>query len=333
MKNNLKLLSLIFAASALASCSTAQKSAKIEIAPMPVKVSHGGESAMNQYKLGRHFQNTQQLDEAFLAYQKTLALDPTNAQAATAMAVLHAERGNYQTSIAQLRQLLEKAPNNASLYNNLGYVYYLNGNYEEAVIVLDKAIALDHTNIHALNNMGATFNKLGHTERALNYIALAKSIKTGKIRTAKDDVSEIASDTALVASPDTFQQPVTNLAVVETPPATEIKQLSSGIYEVTQLVNKPQPAQSDSAGIVVAQQQVAPVNELKIAESGGVSYKVHPLISKVFDESALASVSNPELSNKSYLLEIVNGNGVRGFARKVSEALSEMGLTQPQQLA
>ncbi|MEO7343218.1 MAG: LytR C-terminal domain-containing protein, partial [Methylotenera sp.] len=40
-----------------------------------------------------------------------------------------------------------------------------------------------------------------------------------------------------------------------------------------------------------------------------------------------------ELNNKLFTLEIVNGNGVKGFARKTGETLAEIGLNQPYQVS
>ena len=347
MKNNLKLLSLIFAAGALASCSTAQKTAKVDT-PLPTRISYNNETAENQYKLGRHFQNTQRLDEAFVAYQKSLILNPNNTQASIALAVLYAERGHYQISISELKELTAKSPDDASLYNNLGYVYYLNGNYNEAVATLDKAIAIDHNNVHALNNMAAALNKLGKADRAYEFTVLAKSIKKWGIRPAADSQTMITSNdveaTAGTSLPafagqlstelsGSFQNPAT-LTTTESNTQTEIKQISSSVYEVVKTeVVVPQQTQIAATVAVITTQEVTPTPELRIAQSGGVSYKVNPLVNKVFDENVLALVNGTELSDKEYRLVIVNGNGVKGFARKVSETLIKLGLTQPFKLA
>ena len=53
----------------------------------------------------------------------------------------------------------------------------------------------------------------------------------------------------------------------------------------------------------------------------------------MFDENALTIAAESDLGSRAFVIEIVNGNGVKGFARKVGETLTQLGLNQPQQLA
>lgn len=319
MKNHLKLFTFIVATSAIAGCASTQKSAKLEIEPLPFTV--------------KTCQNTQ-------------VLAPNCIKASVANAVFNAERGEYEKSISQLKELLAKSPDDAYLYNNLGYAYYLNGNYKEAASVLGKAITLDPTSVRALNNMGATLNKLGETDHAQKYIALAKTIKTGKIRPADEQSissenvnpahempKQTLAETLLTEPPVSTaevvagQSQVVGEVAVEKNPPTEIIQVSSGIYEV---VKTETPAEK----VAINTQENAPLPEVKLlAQSGGVSFKVDPLVNNLFSADALVMAGNIEFNNKSFTLRIINGNGVKGFARKTAETLAEFGLNQSYQIA
>jgi tetratricopeptide (TPR) repeat protein len=319
MKKHLKLFTFIVATGAIAGCASAQKTAKLEIVPLPFTV--------------KTCQNTQ-------------VLEPSCIKASVANAALNAERGDYERSISQLKELVAKSPDDAYLYNNLGYAYYLSGNYKEAASVLGKAIVMDPTNVRALNNMGATLTKLGKTEHAQKYIALANTIKTGKIRPA--DEQSISSENVnsvhetpqqalaeahlteapvLTAEPVIGQNQIVGEVSVEKNSPTEIRQVGSGIYEV---VKTEIPAEK----IIINTQENVPLPEVKLlAQSGGVSFKVDPLVNNLFNENALVMAGNVEFNNKPFTLKIINGNGIKGFARKTAETLAEIGLNQPYQLA
>ncbi|HYN54262.1 MAG TPA: tetratricopeptide repeat protein [Methylotenera sp.] len=316
MKKYSKLFTFIVATGAIASCATDQKTTKLEIAPMPYQIK--------------------------ACYNKQ-ALTPECIKTTVSAAALDAERGDFKESISQLKGLLAKQPDDAYLYNNLGYAYYLSGNYNEAASTLGKAIVIDPSNVRALNNMGAALNKLGKTENAKKYFALAKTIKIGKIRPVDEqsmpaaDVKPVSEQSALVETSQSAQPTLTlepratenpasgEMVIVKNSP-TEIKQLSSGIYEIVKTVA---PIETVVMNAPVSQ----PVPEVKIlAQSGGISFKVHPLVNNLFNEGALAMAIHSELNNKLFTLEIVNGNGVKGFAKKTGETLAEIGLNQPYQV-
>lgn len=315
MKRYSKLFTFIVATGAIASCATDQKTTKLEVMPYQIKA----------------------------CYNKQ-ALTPECIKTTVASAALDAERGDFEVSISQLKGLLAKQPDDAYLYNNLGYAYYLSGNYTEAASALGKAIVIDPSNVRALNNMGAALNKLGKTESAKKYIALAKAIKIGKIRPVDEqsmpaeDVKPVFEQSALVETsqsaqptltltltlePSATQNPASGEMEVERNSPTEIKQVSSGIYEI---VKTEAPIETVVMNSPVSQ----PVPDVRIlAQSGGISFKVHPLVNNLFNENALAMASHSELNNKLFTLEIVNGNGVKGFAGKTGETLAAIGLNQP----
>jgi tetratricopeptide (TPR) repeat protein len=339
MKNSLKIFSFILVANAIAGCATAQKTAKIEMEAMPTTIHHSDESAEGHYKRGRYLQGAQRSDQALQAYQEALKLEPNDIKVHIAVAALYAERGEYATSISQLKGLTEKLPDDASLHNNLGYTYYLSGDYKAATTAFGKAIIIDPTNVHALNNMGAALNKLGKTDHAIKYIALAKTIKTGKIRPAKEPlvasntvkpISETNQQTldnqALAKEPAIVQNQISGEIAMEKTSQTEIKQLSSGIYEIVMAETRAESANTNAPA--------QPLSEIKVlAQSGGITFKAHPLVNKLFNDNAFAIANNGELGNKMFTLEIVNGNGVKNFAKKTKETLIEIGLNQPQQIA
>ena len=239
MKKQSKIFVLFVVTVAIASCTTAQKNASLEIKPLLKVVRHSDESADGYYALGRYLQDTQRSDEAFQEYLNAIKVDSNHVKARVAIAVLHAKRGDFLTSISQLKDIAENSPSDAYLYNNLGYAYYLGGDYNNAVLTFEKSLAIDSTNVRTMNNLADSLSKLGETERANEVTSLAKTIKTGKIRLS-DSQSLISSDTRAIdtkslKATNEIQNTVTHgeVKIDQHSVRTELKQISSGIYEVT----------------------------------------------------------------------------------------------------
>ncbi len=333
MKNSIKLCTFFLVVSALVGCASTQKNAELNIKPRPAKISHSDESAAGYYQLGQHYQNTQRSELALQAYQEASRLDSNDVKPQLAMAVLNAKNGNYSASILQLKYLVEKFPADASLYNNLGYTYYLSGDYKSAAAALGQAIVIDHKHVLALNNMGATLNKLGKNELAIKYIAQAQAIKSERIELANTNNSLQTNQQAVSYHSNADALDVAQNNDVEAKASSnnsqsEIQQVSAGIYE---LVNVTMAAETAVDKKLAANPVLSEVQVL--VQPGCISFKVHPLVNKLFKENTAVIADNSDLRIKSFNLEIMNGNGIKGFAKKTAETLVGLGLSQPVQFS
>jgi Flp pilus assembly protein TadD len=224
MKTSMKTIAAVCSAGALAGCAGNQKTAETTIVPA-MKVQHSYESADGYYTLGRYYHGARRYEEALKAYRHALSLESGHTKAANAMAVLHAERGDFQTANDMLRQLVEAAPDAAHLLSNLGHVYFLKGDYQSALPILEKATALDPTNARAWSNLGSTLEKLGDTSGAQRVFARTQDVEHGRPLRATDRVVGTVSVLASKVS-----RAVT--APAEIGARTEISKVGPNIYEV-----------------------------------------------------------------------------------------------------
>ncbi|AKU20347.1 LytR C-terminal domain-containing protein [Massilia sp. NR 4-1] len=143
--NKLTPIALAIAGSGLiGACSTPP--ARQELTMQPLLRIDSGTRAGNQIgtwnRLGRYHQERGQLSLALGAYAQSLALDPRQLEARTAVAAIEARQGRLEAAREQLQALVAEYPAEAQAHTNLGYVQYLLGEYSDAIGTLRKAMAL-----------------------------------------------------------------------------------------------------------------------------------------------------------------------------------------------
>jgi tetratricopeptide (TPR) repeat protein len=95
--------------------------------------------------------------EAMEAYQKVLAMDPTNAEAMNAMGLLVRREGGtkWQEAVSWFRRVLTVDPRNVDAYRNLAWTYYRVGKYDLAHLVsLNAETTIGKPDAGILNNWG-----------------------------------------------------------------------------------------------------------------------------------------------------------------------------------
>ncbi|MGB3693381.1 MAG: tetratricopeptide repeat protein [Spirulinaceae cyanobacterium] len=93
-----------------------------------------------------------------------------------------AARGDYQTAITILTQLIERNPHNASNYNNRGLMYSKNGQLSEAIADLSQAIEINPRLDNAYNNRANCYASQGNLAAALKDYEVALDFNPGNIR-------------------------------------------------------------------------------------------------------------------------------------------------------
>ncbi len=299
-----------------------------ELAMQPVlRVRHSADqTAATYYQLGKYHQERGNFDLARAAYGYSVELDGRQLEARNALAAIHAQQGRLEDAKVLLLQLVAEYPGVAHPYNNLGYVHYLQGNHDAALATLQRALVLDSGNQRTRNNLEAVrveLAKLG--ERPAVALAPAPSANEapgmlpGEATATRREESPVM---APATSPPTVQAVTERpapppplpalrpqeLAVINQPvvpqPRMEVVQVVPNVYEL-----KPVPA-------------VAPVVAEKQAEKA-VAAAATPL-------PALASTPSPALAltaaTKPSRVEIANGNGITGMARRIKGVLGKYGI-------
>jgi Flp pilus assembly protein TadD len=241
-------------------------------------------SADDTYLRGRNLHLEHRYDDAIAVYRAVLKLDAGHVNAQNGLAIIYAERREFDKAIPLWRELTQSAtmasgPGIAFLFANLGYAYLLQGDFEAASATLEKACLLDPLNAHAWQYLGETLQHLGQEERAQQMLRQADALRVHDLRADYAAVGGGARLPAIQQAMQTTRKPDESdreWAFVE------VKTAANGLLELRR-VGRPRSAplatRKTPAGIVI-------------------------------DEAVAA-------------LEISNGNGRLGLARQLAGQLQD----------
>jgi Flp pilus assembly protein TadD len=239
-------------------------------------VQHGVSGAKQTYRLGRYYQGQMRYEQAIAAYRETLALDPTFADAHSALGVIHAEQERYDEAIVEFRTAIALAPGVAYLHSNLGYLYLMRGSNEDAVKVLEEARRLDPRSETALHNLRLGYERLGEMQE--------------KARRLEEAVERAGAPAAEV-------QPIAAGAEIRTTAnsGVELVAIAPNVYELQTPVSTALPGTLSPPGV--------PATDRERETLGQGDARLKP-----------------------FKLEVANGNGVTGMAKRVARYLELRGV-------
>lgn len=278
------------------------------------------------YEIGRQYQKNGNYSNAVIAYQKSLQLDPNYVKSITGLASVFADQKLYVLAVPLFEQVTNIEPN-ATSYNNLGYAYYLNNQYAEATKVLSHAIMIEPDYLQAQNNLKLVANNQ------------SASVGSSTDQLAQEINKPVLSNPLLInrnvnpSSPvelqSISQNPINNADLVQSEP--KIVQTGNGIYELG--IQRPTVKAAAKENINELQARNQANNSLNIFKdlsasiSGGITFKYTPALNKLFD-LASSGISNLVASDNTKFVEIMNGNGIKGFARAVANKMQVNGNVQ-----
>lgn len=305
MQPTLKYLSAACASALLMACAdVGQRNAPAAAA------AHAGPSADRAYLTGREQHLAGKYALADQSYQGALRLDPSHLKARNGLATLRAEQGDFAAAIALWRQLTSgsaaSGPDAAYLFSNLGYAYLLSGDYAQAVTPLERACILDPLNQRAWRHLGDALAKLGQDERArVMYkqadVLQAHDIKADYKLAQRSGVAPIDGAMAHSAATD-------GLAL------SELHQSANGMFELRRTSAAAAAPPGVTAPTVTAAPQRAAAPDPAPAPAPALAAQ------------ALVAAPGPERQAAEALdsasLEIRNGNGVTGMARRLAHSMA-----------
>ncbi|MGE5522404.1 MAG: tetratricopeptide repeat protein, partial [Rhodospirillaceae bacterium] len=275
-----------------------------------LETRNSSESPEMYYQVGRYAQEQGRFDAATQAYEHALKLKSHYPEASNALATVYALQGKYDLAAQRLGQAVKENPRAAYLHNNLGYVLYLKGDYTQAITFLEQAVALDPRYARAHTNLALAYTKTGNAQLAGEHHARALQLA----RLPDAAVPQTASRTA-AASPRNAPSTAGSIAgPVMHPP----EQKSSTSYRDVAPAAVGAVASSPALSLV----RVAPgIYELRAPETA-----VRPTqAQRVADMQSAATISSTNL--RPFRLEVSNGNGATGMAKRVAHRLREAGMT------
>ncbi|RPJ04088.1 MAG: tetratricopeptide repeat protein, partial [Deltaproteobacteria bacterium] len=110
--------------------------------------------------------------------QETIALRPDDVSLYHALAIVHAEKKDYQSAIAALQKAIEHDSASEDLLLYLGHLYEKAGMFNESIAAMREVLAINSNNADALNFIGYLYAERGiHLREARILIKKALAVK------------------------------------------------------------------------------------------------------------------------------------------------------------
>jgi len=138
-------------------------------------------NAVAQNKLGIAYQQTNQLEEARLAYQRSIRLKPDYVEAWNNLGTIYYSRKSYRRAISTFNRALKAAPievRSAVVYENLGRAWFNRKDYARARECMENALRLDPDVYQHHGSVGQILQETSVEERAMYHFYLAKVYAT-----------------------------------------------------------------------------------------------------------------------------------------------------------
>ena len=289
---------LALACMLLPACTASAPELQFAVRPYS-EIRHAADNTPDPYELGRRYQAGGHLDLAVGAYIQAMNVDKRATEARNALAVLYSQQGRFAEAITLLRGAASKS-SAAYLHNNLGYIYHLQGDHAAAIREFRIAMTLEPHHPWARNNLRLATTALERhakqrAERSPDRAAsTAPAIEVwGEVRGRQDKVESTVVAAVREATPDSAKLTPT---VTEGAPRTPVAQIS-----------KPLKPMAD----INSNHQKSPIGGLEPVR---------------FASSVKTSIPDGASVTEKVRLEVSNGNGVTGFAKRMSEILVRHGI-------
>jgi spermidine synthase len=103
---------------------------------------------------------------AIAAYEKSLELDDSNADAANNLAWIYSVRGEKLERALELALMATETAPSATNLDTLGWVYYIIGDYDKAAAELEKALGIEPHRVESIYHLGLVHLKNGNESKA-----------------------------------------------------------------------------------------------------------------------------------------------------------------------
>lgn len=313
------MLPLVCSVPVLFGCATPANAPQTAAAALTVqpllRIRDSAGSARDYYQLGRFYQGQNRFAQAADAYRKALEYHKDDIEARNALATTYSAQGKLNEAIAEFEAILKVTPQLAHLHNNLGYAYYLQNNFGKAIAAFETAIALEPRNQRAYNNLELVYRKQGDVEKA---------------RLASVRAADVHSSSAIAAAPALAA--AGNIASIA--PSIALKNETPSIDLQPPVASASVTAGSDSVTLTTANPDFTLPAPASLAQKvlDSTTWSTKGVLTETNGAISTPVIAAPQSADsvvagdKIFRLEIANGNGVTGLARKVRATLVQQGL-------
>ena len=311
------------------------------LAMQPVMRVNQDNQVASWNRLGRFHHERGQLALALGAYAQSLSLDTNQLEARNAVAVIEAQQGNLEAARKSLVALVNDFPAEAQPHTNLGYVQHLMGDNASAVQTLRRAMALG-AGPKAFQNLQLAEAALPPADATETRLASADTPTAAPApASATAPLDTDAPDGPTVAAVPATASPADAAPSSAAPSAAAAAVVQASLVASALVAAEPEPASyaprepKPTMSIVTDSQQIASrmefvqvspnVFELKQRIIAATSLAPQQAPAPAAPKAALAALPK---ANKMQMarLEIANGNGVTGMAKRFRSLLGQMGI-------
>ncbi len=251
----------------------------------------------SHYLLALHYQKRGSHQQAIREFEKAVSIDPEYAKAYNGMAVSYDLSGDFAKAVEYYKMALHLKPDLGYVKNNLGYSYLLQGKYDEAIVVFQEILSVGDASKRVRNNLGLAYAMKGDFDRALNEFSIA-----GNESMAHYHLATFLYKKGLFAEAKSHYSEAVRLDPF-------LSEAHSGLAAATSLAHITAALPAMKAAAFEAPQHLTAKEERGDAEVS-------------FPEERIAEVQQRV---SPIGIEVSNGNGVNGMARKISGHLNANG--------
>ncbi|SFF92586.1 LytR cell envelope-related transcriptional attenuator [Duganella sp. CF458] len=323
----------------LTACSAPPVQRPLALQPV-VRGDMPGNQAASWNRLARFHHERGQLALALGAYAQSLALDANQLDARNAVAVIEAQRGDLELARKALAALVKDYPGEAQPHTNLGYVQFLMGDHAGAAETLRRAMALG-AGPKAFQNLQLAEAAMGKVPAAdAPQLAAAPSAPAPATDAAPSVVAPSVVAPSVVA-PSVVAPSVVAPAVVAAPEAAKPNMALLAETEAAPAAGSPARREPQPLAIMPSPVTGELANQLQLIKVAGNVYELKarvapepaaapaipaaPIIAAVEPQPAQPAVATGDKVGLARL-EVSNGNGVTGMARRFRSVLGQVGI-------
>ncbi len=146
--------------------------------------------ASSHYLLGCFLEQKGEHDQAIVAFQRVVALDPTNADALFNLGTMLLWRGDVVSACRLLESAVLNRPEHLPSHNNLAKAYFLAGLPELSIATYEEVLRRDASNAIALRNLLLLAQAAGDSDTAAKYRRMLQSGGSGLTRKPTENAGD-----------------------------------------------------------------------------------------------------------------------------------------------
>jgi hypothetical protein len=294
-----------------------------------------------KYDLARHFQKLNRHLNAIEELNEVVKMEPSFPEAYNALGVSYDSLGKFAMAEECYKMALRLNPDLSYVVNNLGYSYMMQGKFDDAVHFLEMAVSMEENNLKYRNNLLMASQRAGKTGQKpdqdiasdrivpeeteekiiepepfmiapLESTSFAVAVDNEKTRNDPKEVNIFKTNVA-------ENQDYNELAASESlkPETLKPETINSDTFQPSKIINKHDTGISLPAPVELQNSQKEDVL-IMIAERSDENRSLE--VTDVKDKRQTLKVSPAAVE-----IELVNGNGITGFAKKTGNYLREKG--------